>query len=112
MRTAWAHGISTNPIIFFGRQFFPDFEEVDPLPGEPRLLDMLKTENYPLGKQYFDDLHDAIGNEPGLLFWDVANEPGYRTRNFVVYYPDEPDYKQALVINTDFRKKKLCNVVF
>ncbi len=29
-----------------------------------------------LGEQYFDALYEAIGDEPGLLFWDIANEPG------------------------------------
>ena len=25
VQTAWAHGISTSPIVYFGRPFYPDF---------------------------------------------------------------------------------------
>ena len=57
---------------------------------------MLKPENYHLADEYFDDLCDAVGGEPGLLFWDVANEPGYHTPEFVTYYPEEPEFRHAL----------------
>lgn len=96
VQTAWAHGISTSPIVYFGRPFYPDFEEKEPAEGEPRLVSMLKPENYHLADEYFDDLCDAIGGEPGLLFWDIANEPGYHTPNFVTFYPEEPAFRQEL----------------
>ncbi len=38
VRTAWARGISTSPIVYFGRPFYPDFEEKEPEEGEPRLV--------------------------------------------------------------------------
>ena len=96
VQTAWAHGISTPPIVYFGRPFYPDFEEKEPAEGEPHLVSMLKPENYHLADEYFDDLCDAIGSEPGLLFWDIANEPGYHTPNFVTFYPEEPAFRQEL----------------
>lgn len=46
-----------------------------------------------IGEKYFDDLYEAIGHEEGLLFWDIANEPGY-TDNFVTWYDEEPSYVQ------------------
>jgi Glycosyl hydrolases family 2, TIM barrel domain len=32
---------------------------------------------YPLSRAWAKDLIDTIGNEPGLAFWDVFNEPDY-----------------------------------
>ena len=48
---------------------------------------------WPIGEAYFDALYEAIGHEPGLLFWDISNEPGY-TDDFVTWYDEEPAYVQ------------------
>lgn len=97
VRTAWAHGVSTNPIVYFG--FFASGtreEEFVPVEGET-LRPLSKTVRDPslwhYGEEYFDRLYEAIGSEPGLLFWDVSNEPGY-TDNFVTWYDEEPTYVQ------------------
>lgn len=88
VRTAYQYGVSTSPIVFFGRCFYPDFEDDK--------VDMLAEENWDLSEAYFDELYAAIGQEPGLLFWDISNEPGYHTPNFVTFYPEEPDFRKAL----------------
>jgi len=93
-KTAWSHGVSVNPIIFMGWMFFPYLDDLKPAPNDPPIIRMLKTGDYSEGEKFFDALYDALGNDPGLLFWDIANEPGYRTPNFVVYTPNEPAYRQ------------------
>lgn len=90
VRAAWKHGVSTTPIVFFGREFYPDVKEED------GMVDMLKPENRHLSEEYFSALHGAVGSEEGLLFWDIANEPGYHTPEFVTYYPQEPDFRKEL----------------
>ncbi|MDO4283782.1 MAG: hypothetical protein Q4C60_00470 [Eubacteriales bacterium] len=95
VQTAWAHGISSSPIVYFGREFYPDFQ---PDEGEAAagLTDMLRPENYPLSCAYFDDLYEAVGQEPGLIFWDVSNEPGYHTPNFVTFHEQEPAFRREM----------------
>lgn len=96
VRTAWSHGISTNPIVYHGAFFFPMEEEFRPVEGEtlPPLAKTVRTpEKWRDGEIYFDRLYEAIGREPGLLFWDVSNEPGY-TDQFVTWYDEEPEYVQ------------------
>ena len=97
LETAWKHGISTNPIIFLGFRFAPDEPPFAGMMSKPGLRPLSKAIEDPscwyLGEQYFDALYEAIGDEPGLLFWDIANEPGY-TDNFVTWYDDEPLYQQ------------------
>ncbi len=96
VRTAWAHGVSTTPILYCGGPFYPDFVEEEPKDGLPKIVSVLKPENYHLADEYFDDVYEAVGNEPGLLFWDIANEPGYHTPNFVTFYPEEPAFRTEL----------------
>lgn len=95
VRTAWAHGISTNPIIYHGTRFLPeDFDRSKWVEGQPRPIPktLLDKSCWVLGEKYFDDLYEAIGAEPGLLFWDISNEPGYRLPDNATWYPDEPQY--------------------
>ncbi len=89
VQTAWKHGISTNPIIYHGMRFHEDdFKTGEEYPDVPKTL--MDKECWVLGEKYFDDLYEAIGQEPGLLFWDISNEPGYRTS--ATWYEDEPEY--------------------
>lgn len=96
VQTAWRHGVSTNPIVLFGAMFYPMEEEFAPVEGET-LRPLRKTIRHPeswhIGEAYFDRLYEAIGQEPGLLFWDISNEPGY-TDAFVTWYDEEPKYVQ------------------
>ena len=97
VQTAWKHGISTNPIIFMGFRFREDELPWSGFMLEAGLKSIYKTLEDPscwyIGEKYFDDLYEAIGHEEGLLFWDIANEPGY-TDNFVTWYDEEPSYVQ------------------
>ena len=96
VQTAWRHGVSTNPIVLFGTFFYPREEEFQRVEGET-LRPLSKTIRHPeswhIGEEYFDALLGAIGDEPGLLFWDISNEPGY-TDNFVTWYDEEPKFVQ------------------
>ena len=64
----------------------------DGLPPLPKTVE--DPSSWVLGERYFDDIYAAIGDEPGLLFWDVANEPGYND-DFVCWYDDEPEYLET-----------------
>ena len=97
VQTAWEFGVSTSPILFMGFRFLPeDFGRRSTSPGG--LMPLTKTitdkSSWKLGEKYADDVIAAIGYEPGLLFWDIANEPGY-SDNFVTWYEDEPEYLQT-----------------
>lgn len=98
VQTAWKYGISTNPIIYHGMRFLDeDFLEKKPEDAAyaiPKTL--LDKSCWVLGETYFDDLYETIGNEPGLLFWDISNEPGYRTKGGCTWYDEEPAYRRAL----------------
>ena len=94
VQTAWQYGVSTCPIIYHGFRFLPeDFAYQPSKPGElsPLQKTILTPSCWTLGETYFDDLLAAIGDEPGLIFWDISNEPGYH-ENFVTWYDDEPEY--------------------
>ncbi len=98
VETAWKHGVSSNPILFLGFRFLEEDWSAPPmLTDKPGLRPLAKTIEDPsswhLGEEYFDDILSAIGNEEGLLWWDIANEPGY-TDNFVTWYDIEPKYMQ------------------
>ena len=54
-----------------------------------------------LGEKYFDDLYAAIGDEPGLLFWDISNEPGYRMPDNATWYPEEPEWAREFALPLD-----------
>ncbi len=94
VQTAWKHGISSTPIIYHGFRFLPgDYEPVIHRENQPSPLPetILDRNCWVLGEKYFDDLLGAIGNEPGLLFWDISNEPGYHDE-WVTWYDAEPEY--------------------
>lgn len=94
VQTAWKHGISTTPIIYHGFRFLSqDDQPVAPVEGQlsPLPKTILDRSCWKLGEAYFDDLLAAIGSEPGLLFWDISNEPGYHD-NWITWYDGEPEY--------------------
>ena len=71
--------------------------------------------SWQIGERYFDALYEAIGQEEGLLFWDIANEPGY-TDNFVTWYDEEPAYVQDYQERPDmetlrYRQEKTWEIV-
>lgn len=96
VQTAWKHGISSNPIMFTGFRFHPDKKcsyEPDEYGLRPLSPAVEDRSAWVYAEKYIDDLIRTIGDEPGLLFWDIANEPGY-TDNFVTWYDEEPSYVQ------------------
>ena len=118
VRTAWSHGVSTNPIIFTGFRFLPEDFSRKHVAGE-RLQPLSQTiqdkASWVLGEKYFDDLLATIGEEPGLLFWDISNEPGY-SDDFVTWYDDEPEYLQTFRTRPDMtvlrdRQEKTWEIV-
>ena len=93
VQTAWSYGISVNPIIYHGFAFVPE-EKKEKTGRLPALSATIEDRScWYLGEQFFDKLLEAIGEEPGLLFWDISNEPGY-TDDFVTWYEEEPEYLQ------------------
>ena len=107
VQTAWKHGISTNPILFMGFRFLKEDLErkfIHQEAGLPPLSQTILTpSSWEIGERYFDDLYAAIGDEPGLLFWDIANEPGY-TDDFVTWYDDEPEYLETFSQRPDMKE--------
>ena len=119
VQTAWKHGISTNPIIFMGFRFREDEIPWGGFMTEAGLRPICKTLEDPscwhVGEKYFDALYEAIGQEEGLAFWDIANEPGY-TDNFVTWYEEEPSYIQDYQERPDmellrYRQEKTWEIV-
>lgn len=63
VRTAYSHGIGTMATVVDGpAQMMPNLFEDSAKPGL---------------RDYARDLVAAVGKEPGLAFWDVANEPDW-----------------------------------
>ena len=110
VRTAWSHGISVNPIIYHGTRFLPE-DFVRPRQNdEYGMRPVPKTLSDPscwrLGEKYFDDLYEAIGGEPGLLFWDISNEPGYRMPDNATWYEQEPEWAREFAVTPDEEQMK------
>ena len=112
VQTAWKYGVATNPIVYFGAFFFPIEEEFEKVEGEtmrPLSKTIRTPESWKAGEEYFDRLYEAIGQEPGLLFWDISNEPGY-TDEFVTWYDEEPkfvqDFRPAVPNMQELREKQ------
>jgi hypothetical protein len=60
IRTSQRLGFSTVPILWNGNSLRPD---------------ILKTEFRPRGDAYVKGIVEAVKDEPGLLMWDIMNEP-------------------------------------
>ena len=109
VRTAYQYGISVNPIVFMGFYFDPDEKfsfETDEYGFRPIASSLDDPSLWHYGEEYVDALVDAIGGEEGLLFWDIANEPGY-TDNFVTWYDEEPKYVQDFKVRPSEERMKV-----
>lgn len=77
LRAAHARGISTMVVTWdscfseIQPTYDADNEDWIPNPGTERL----SSEFWPAGERYCQDLVQTLGPEPGLLLWDVMNEP-------------------------------------
>lgn len=60
VRTAHEMGFTVMPIIFNGNGLNPE---------------LIKEENWKENDKYVKDLVNALKDEPGLLMWDIMNEP-------------------------------------
>jgi Beta-galactosidase/beta-glucuronidase len=78
IRTSYRLGFTTMPILFNGNMLNPD---------------TLKPEFRPRGDAYVKAIVAAIKDEPGLLMWDVMNEP--LTNDYVGHAP--ADQKQQRI---------------
>lgn len=105
VQTAWRHGISTNPIVYHGMRFLEeDFEPGKEGEARPVPKTLQDESCWVLGEQYFDDLYEAIGQEPGLLFWDISNEPGIRADDGFVWYDEEPASRREGLAKPDLEE--------
>ena len=105
VQTAWKHGVSTNPIFFMGFRFLPHelewkSQECEGL--KPLTDTILDKSSWVIGEKYADALIATLKDEPGLLFWDIANEPGY-TDDFVTWYDDEPEFLETFSKRPDMK---------
>ncbi|MHB1355399.1 MAG: glycoside hydrolase 5 family protein [Anaerolineae bacterium] len=77
VRAAHERGITTMPVVW--DSCFSDLEPTWDFNGEgwapnPGVLH-LGADFYPRGERYCADLVETLADEPGLLMWDVMNEP-------------------------------------
>jgi hypothetical protein len=98
VRTAWEYGISTTPILlmpFFTEgqtQYWisPDHSN-SPMPG------CYFKENYHIAEEIIADIIAKLKDEPGLLFWDVMNEPSWHGCLLSVDDPEEKGRRYEMV---------------
>ena len=85
-------------MLYAGFRFLPeDFQRkggVDETGLQPLAKTIEDKSSWVLGEKYFDDILATIGDEPGLLFWDISNETGY-TDDFDLVRR-RPEYLQTL----------------
>ncbi len=78
IRTAWSHGISTTPILML--PYFTEGQTQYWLAEEHSNAEIpgcYYPENWWIGEEYVAAVIEAVKDEPGLLFWDVMNEPSW-----------------------------------
>ena len=101
MDVAWEHGISTTPILLM--PYFTDDQtpywlaedhSCSPIPG------CYLPENYAIGEKYVADIIGAVSDHPGLLFWDVMNEPSWH--GFLLSVDDPEEKQRRLDMVWDF----------
>lgn len=81
VRMAWDKGISTMPILLMplcSEDREPTWDVESPNKGIPSCF--LK-ENYHIAEEFITDTVTLLKDEPGLLMWDVVNEPIYRNED-------------------------------
>jgi hypothetical protein len=101
MTVAYDHGITTTPILLM--PYFTDDQtpywlsedhSCSPIPG------CYYPENYSIGEAYVSDIINAVASHPGLLFWDVMNEPSWH--GFLLSVDDPQEKQKRLDMVWDF----------
>ena len=88
VRTAYdKYGITTTPILLMAyftegqKPYWVSDDENPEIPG------CYYEENYHIGEDFVTATVTLLLNEPGLLFWDLQNEPSYH--GFIINIKDE-----------------------
>jgi hypothetical protein len=98
VRVAWENGVSTTPVLlsaYFTEGQEPYWESPDhsnsPIPG------CYFKENYRIGEEFVADVVNDLKDEPGILFWDVQNEPSWHGCLLSVDDPVEKNRRYEMV---------------
>lgn len=100
VRTAYEYGITTTPILLMAyftddqTPYWVSEEEQPPIPG------CYYKENYYIGEEYVTDVINLLKDEPGLLFWDLMNEPSWH--GFIINTSDEEERNRRLDMVWEF----------
>lgn len=94
IRTAWEHGISTTPILMM--PYFTDGQTEYWIndDSQPEIPGCYFKENYHIGEDFVTDVVNLLKDEPGLLFWDVMNEPSWH--GFIINVTDPQEKQRRL----------------
>ncbi len=101
MTVAWDHGISTTPILLM-----PYFTEgqtpywISPDGSNSEIPGGFYPENWHLGEEYVSAIIDKVKDHPGLLFWDVMNEPSWH--GFLLSVTDDEERKRRYEMLWEF----------
>ncbi len=108
VKAAHERSISTMPVVWDScfSEVIPNYDtsltDWIPNPGVQRL----GPDFWPSGERYCQDLIQTIGPEPGLLMWDIMNEP--LMTSYV--WTNPPDKKQRVEIIWNF-VRHFCEVM-
>jgi tetratricopeptide (TPR) repeat protein len=83
VRTAYSFGITTMPVLFNGNDLNP--------------ATLTKEFRDTTANKYVKAIVDAIKNEPGLLIWDIMNEPSWN--DYLLKSPPEEKQKRESEVN-------------
>jgi hypothetical protein len=105
VKAAWERGISTNPTIWAMMYFDDDELEYVKIHGfnsdeNAPVPHALLPKFWPAGEKYCDDLIAAIGHEPGLIFWDIMNEPTWNP--YLLYEKNSAEKARRLELVWEF----------
>ena len=100
VRTAHGCGISTTPILLMA--YYTDRQKSDLADDVQKTLipGCYFKENYHISEKYVTDVVGLLKDEPGLLFWDLMNEPSYH--DFIINITDEAEKSRRLEMVWEF----------
>ena len=95
VRTAYdKYGITTTPILLMA--YFTEGQSPYWISDneEPEIPGCYYEENYHIGEEFVTATVTLLKDEPGLLFWDLQNEPSYH--GFVINIKDEVEKQRRM----------------